>query len=54
MRRRSLHESQAPAASAAHEAPDWTVQYGVVANPRGVSGSFGAVLEGRNPASNIP
>jgi hypothetical protein len=32
--------------------PDWTVQYGVVTNPRGSSGSFGAMLEGKNPAAN--
>lgn len=37
---------------AAHEVPDWTVQYGHVFNPRGASGSFGAMLEGRNPAAN--
>jgi hypothetical protein len=37
---------------AAHAVPDWTFQYGVVSNPRGASGSFGAMLEGRNPAPN--
>lgn len=38
---------QGPSAAAA---PDFAVQYGVVSNPRGASGSFGAMLEGRNPA----
>jgi hypothetical protein len=32
--------------------PDWTVQYGQISNPRGSSGSFGAMLEGKNPAAN--
>jgi hypothetical protein len=50
-RRPAAQESPAPAA---HETPDWTVQYGVVSNPRGASGSFGAMLEGRNPASSLP
>lgn len=36
----------------ANAIPDWTVQYGIVTNPRGASGSFGAMLEGRNPAAN--
>jgi hypothetical protein len=34
-----------------HAVPDWTVQYGRISNPRGASGSFGAMLEGRNPAA---
>lgn len=53
-RRAAAQETPAPAAPAAREAPDWTVQYGIVANPRGASGSFGAMLEGRNPASSLP
>jgi len=35
-------------------APDFAVQYGYVAHPELASGSFGAVLQGRNPASGIP
>jgi hypothetical protein len=31
--------------------PDFTVQYGYVANPGMASGSFGAMLQGRNPAA---
>lgn len=40
-----------PTAFVGHFEPDWRVQYGVVSNPRGASGSFGAVLDGRNPAA---
>ena len=39
------------APQAARVVPDWTVQYGQVTNPHGSSGSFGAMLEGRNPAA---
>jgi hypothetical protein len=42
----------AGAQQAVDAVPDWTVQYGQVTNPRGASGSFGAMLEGRNPAAN--
>jgi len=31
--------------------PDFTVQYGYVSNPGMASGSFGAMLQGRNPAA---
>ncbi|PNG27719.1 hypothetical protein [Methylocella silvestris] len=34
-------------------APDFAVQYGAVTNPRGASGSLGAILEGRNPAPGL-
>ncbi|PNG24441.1 hypothetical protein CR492_18640 [Methylocella silvestris] len=33
-------------------APDWTVQYGEIKG--GASGSLGAMLEGRNPANQLP
>ncbi|ACK52553.1 hypothetical protein Msil_3668 [Methylocella silvestris BL2] len=41
---------QGPAAGGA---PDFAVQYGVISNPRGASGSLGAILEGRNPAPGL-
>ncbi|WP_395664464.1 hypothetical protein [Methylocella sp.] len=44
-----VHEQASAAAG-----PDWRVQYGVVSNPRGASGSLGAMLDGRNPANNLP
>lgn len=31
--------------------PDFAVQYGYVANPAMASGSFGAMLQGKNPAA---
>ena len=41
------------APQAARVVPDWTVQYGQVTNPHGSSGSFGAMLEGRNLPSEV-
>jgi hypothetical protein len=42
-------EERAPATQ--FGAPDFTVQYGYVANPGMTSGSLGAMLQGRNPAA---
>lgn len=41
----------APARASRPGIPDFTVQYGYVANPGMASGSIGAMLQGRNPAA---
>lgn len=40
-----------PARGGPPPAPDFTIQYGYVANPAMASGSLGAMLQGRNPAA---
>ncbi len=45
------HEDRAFAPQSASLRPDFTVQYGYVANPEKASGSLGAMLQGKNPAA---
>ena len=45
------HEDRAVAPQSASLLPDFTVQYGYVANPEKASGSLGAMLQGKNPAA---
>jgi hypothetical protein len=45
------HEDRAFAPQFASLRPDFTVQYGYVANPEKASGGLGAMLQGKNPAA---
>ncbi len=51
LRMRGWHAYLGPMPSPAPRIPDFTVQYGYIANPEMVSGSLGAMLQGKNPAA---